>query len=64
MATSETFGYAAAKACWPKSKRISVLTFDRRIPYSRRSMIDVVHPGGESWPGTGMLTFGSNGSRR
>jgi hypothetical protein len=28
------------------------LTFDRRIPYSRRSVIDVVHPGGESWLGT------------
>jgi len=44
---TETFGYAAAKACWPKSKRISVLTFDRCIPYSRLSVIDVVHPGGE-----------------
>jgi hypothetical protein len=44
---TETFGYAAAKACWPKSKRISVLTFDRRIPYSRLSVIDVVHPCGE-----------------
>jgi hypothetical protein len=43
----QAFGYAAAKACWPKSKRISVLTFDRCIPYSRCSMIDVAHPGGE-----------------
>ncbi|MDC7230732.1 MAG: hypothetical protein PQJ48_10515 [Sphaerochaetaceae bacterium] len=43
----QVFGYAAAKACRPKSKRISVLTFDRCIPYSRRSVIDVVHPGGE-----------------
>ena len=44
---TETFGHAAAKACWPKSKRASVLTFDRCIPYSRFLVIDVVHPGGE-----------------
>jgi hypothetical protein len=28
------------------------LTFDRCIPYSRFLVIDVVHPGGESWLGT------------